>query len=43
MLIITYAPVPTPALHCIPPYRVRHPTNAQGYTLRRLHFAKKLV
>ena len=26
MLIITYAPVPTPALNCIPPYRVRRPT-----------------
>ena len=37
MLIHTYAPVPTPALHCIPPYRVRRPTKDEMQNTSELH------
>lgn len=39
MLISTYAPVPTPALHCIPPYRVRIPTKDARQNTSELHMA----
>ena len=39
MLISTYAPVPTPALHCIPPYLVRRPTKDERQNTSGLHMA----